>query len=414
MMINPTEAIEIILDSTIQKEPEQVSLIEATNRYSSEVISTKLDLPLWNNSSMDGFAFKLNENFDVYNESINKFQVVGELFPGDEYIPSIKEGQAIKIMTGAPIPKGANCVVPIEKAKIIKVDELNFVVFTTTPKLSDYIRIKGSDFVKGETLIEKGQKIRPYEIAKLAANGIDKVKVFPKPVISILASGNELILPGEKLKINSIYDSNSFAIASMIKEAGGIPKIIGIAKDEISSIESNLRNAIDSDAIICSAGVSVGDKDFIKKVVSVQGKISFWSVNMQPGKPFLYAHVQGRGKIIPFFGLPGNPVSVMVLMIKFVIPSIKKMQGYTNPFPIRIKAKLNHQIENNSKRNMFARVKVENVNGELIANPFSKHDSHIISSFSESNGLANIPENCKILKAGADVEVEIFDDSHIL
>ena len=167
-------------------------------------------------------------------------------------------------------------------------NELNFVVFTTTPKLSDYIRLKGSDFLKGETLIEKGQKIRPYEIAKLAANGIDKVKVFPKPEISILGSGNELVLPGEKLNKNSIYDSNSFTIASMIKEAGGIPKIIGIAKDEISSIESNLRNAINSDAIICSAGVSVGDKDFIKKVVSDQGRINFWSVNIQPGKPFLY------------------------------------------------------------------------------------------------------------------------------
>ena len=136
-MINPTEAIEIILDSTIQKEPEEVNLIEATNRYSSEDISTKLDLPLWNNSSMDGFAFKLNENFDVNNESINKFHVIGELFPGDDYIPSIKEGEAIKIMTGAPIPIGANCVVPIEKAIIKDTPARNIVQRRPLPIISE-------------------------------------------------------------------------------------------------------------------------------------------------------------------------------------------------------------------------------------------------------------------------------------
>ena len=188
--------------------------------------------------------------------------------------------EALKILTGAPMPPKANCVVPIENAKIIKNDDSEFVIFTKQPKISDYIRLKGSDFKKGENIITVGQKIRPYDIAKLAANGINKIKVFPQPKISIIASGNELINPGETLSASSIYDSNSYSIASMIREAGGIPDIIGIAKDEISSIESNLRNAIDSDAIICSAGVSVGDKDFIKEVVSEQGKINFWSVNI--------------------------------------------------------------------------------------------------------------------------------------
>jgi len=413
-MINPEEAKQIILESTEMLESVELNLIESTNRIASENILTKLDLPIWNNSSMDGFAFILPENFDINDESINKFIISGNLFPGDEYLPIVNKGEAIKIMTGAPMPPKANCVVPIENAKIIKNDDSEFVIFTKQPKISDYIRLKGSDFKKGENIITVGQKIRPYDIAKLAANGINKIKVFPQPKISIIASGNELINPGETLSASSIYDSNSYSIASMVREAGGIPDIIGIAKDEISSIESNLRNAIDSDAIICSAGVSVGDKDFIKEVVSEQGKINFWSVNIQPGKPFLYSHIQGRGKEIPFFGLPGNPVSVMVLMIKFVIPAIRKMQGDESVYPKQIKAILAEQIVNNSKRNMFARVKIENINGELIAKPFNNHDSHIISSFSESNALANIPENCKILKAGAEVDVEIFDNSNIL
>ena len=164
-------------------------------------------------------------------------------------------------------------------------------------------------------------------MAKLAANGISNIKVYKKPVISIISTGNELITPGDKLKPFTIYDSNALTIASLVKSVGGIPKIVGIAKDEIRSIESILRESIDSDAIICTAGVSVGDRDYIKEVIKEHGKITFWSVNIQPGKPFLYGYVQGRGKNIPFFGLPGNPVSTIVLMIKFVFPSLLDMQG---------------------------------------------------------------------------------------
>ena len=176
-MINPEEAKQIILESTEKLESVELNLIESTNRIASENILTKLDLPIWNNSSMDGFAFILPENFDINDESINKFIISGNLFPGDDYLPIVNKGEAIKIMTGAPMPPKANCVVPIENAKIIKNDESEYVIFTKQPKVSDYIRLKGSDFKKGENIITVGQKIRPYDIAKLAANGINKIKV---------------------------------------------------------------------------------------------------------------------------------------------------------------------------------------------------------------------------------------------
>ena len=216
------------------------------------------------------------------------------------------------------------------------------------------------------------------------------------------------------LKPFTIYDSNALTIASLVKSVGGIPKIVGIAKDEIRSIESILRESIDSDAIICTAGVSVGDRDYIKEVIKEHGKITFWSVNIQPGKPFLYGYVQGRGENIPFFGLPGNPVSTIVLMIKFVFPSLLNMQGLINYQPNITLAILNDQIENHSRRNMFARVKVERIEGQLIATPFPNNSSHILSSFDNSNGLANVPGNCKILKKGAEVEIEIFDNANFL
>ena len=193
-----------------------------------------------------------------------------------------------------------------------------------------------------------------------------------------------------------------------------IPKIVGIAKDAIRSIESILRKSINSDAIICTAGVSVGDRDYIKEVIKEHGKITFWSVNIQPGKPFLYGYVQGRGKNIPFFGLPGNPVSTIVLMIKFVFPSLLNMQGLINYQPNITSAILNDQIKNHSRRNMFARVKVERIEGQLIATPFQNNSSHILSSFDNSNGLANVPENYQILKKGAHVEIEIFDNANLL
>ena len=413
-MISVDDAKNIILKSTNKLKSENVDLIDSLNRISYEDISTTINLPRWDNSSMDGYALIISD--DLNENPPGKLEVVGEVYPGDDLIPRIKENTAIKIMTGAPIPNGANCVIPIEDITLIKSNNKtsNHISINRQINIGDNIRKKGSDFSIGEKIISKGEKVRPFDVAKLAANGINKIKVYKKPVISIISTGNELIPPGDKLKPYNIYDSNALSIASLVKSAGGIPKIIGIAKDEIRSIEATLRESIDSDVIVCTAGVSVGDKDYIKKIVKEHGKINFWSVNIQPGKPFLYGNIQGRGKNIPFYGLPGNPVSTIVLMIKFVLPSLFNMQGLINYQPSITSAILNDQIENHSRRNMFARVKVERIDGELIATPYQNNSSHILSSFDNSNGLANVPENCKILKKGAQVEIEIFDNTNLL
>ena len=413
-MISVDDAKNIILKSTNKLKSENVDLIDSLDRISYEDISTSINLPRWDNSSMDGYALIISD--DSNKNSSQKLQVIGEVYPGDDLIPKIKENTAIKIMTGAPIPRGANCVIPKEDINLIKSNNNspNYISFDKKLNIGDNIRIKGSDFNIGEKIILKGNKIRSFDIAKLAANGINKIKVYKNPVVSIISTGNELIAPGDKLKPFNIYDSNALSIASLVKSVGGIPKIIGIAKDEIRSIEAILRESIDSDVIICTAGVSVGDKDYIKEVVKEHGKINFWSVNIQPGKPFLYGDIQGRGKIIPFFGLPGNPVSTIVLMIKFVLPSLLNMQGWINYKPNVTSAILSDQIENHSRRNMFARVKIERIEGELIATPYQNNSSHILSSFDNSNALANVPENCKILKKGAQVEVEIFDSTNLI
>jgi len=413
-MISVDDAKNIILKSTNKLKSENVELIDSLNRISYEDISTSINLPRWDNSSMDGYALIISD--DSNKNSSQKLQVIGEVYPGDDLIPKIKENTAIKIMTGAPIPRGANCVIPKEDINLIKSNNKspNYILFDKKLNIGDNIRIKGSDFNIGEEIILKGNKIRSFDVAKLAANGINKIKVYKKPVVSIISTGNELIAPGDKLKPFNIYDSNALSIASLVKSVGGIPKIIGIAKDEIRSIEATLRDSIDSDVIICTAGVSVGDKDYIKEVIKEHGKINFWSVNIQPGKPFLYGDIQGRGEIIPFFGLPGNPVSTIVLMIKFILPSLLNMQGWINYKPNVTSATLNDQIENYSRRNMFARVKVERIKGELIATPYQNNSSHVLSSFDNSNGLANVPENCKILKKGAQVEVEIFDSTNLI
>ena len=412
-MISVDDAKNIILKSTNKLKSENVDLIDSLNRISYEDISTNINLPRWDNSSMDGYALIISD--DLNENPPGKLEVVGEVYPGDDLIPRIKENTAIKIMTGAPIPNGANCVIPIEDITLIKSNNKtsNHISINRQINIGDNIRKKGSDFSIGEKIISKGEKVRPFDVAKLAANGINKIKVYKKPVISIISTGNELIPPGDKLKPYNIYDSNALSIASLVKSAGGIPKIIGIAKDEIRSIEATLRESIDSDVIVCTAGVSVGDKDYIKKIVKEHGKINFWSVNIQPGKPFLYGNIQGRGKNIPFYGLPGNPVSTIVLMIKFVLPSLFNMQGLINYQPSITSAILSDQIENHSRRNMFTRVKVERIDGELIATPYQNNSSHILSSFDNSNGLANVPENCKILKKGAQVEIEIFDHTNL-
>ena len=408
------DAKNIIFESTNKLKSENVDLIDSLDRIAYEDIATNINLPRWDNSSMDGYALIISD--DSNENSLQKLEITGELYAGDDFIPKIKENTAIKIMTGAPIPNGANCVIPKEDITLIKSNNKSpaYILFEKKINIGDNIRKKGSDFNIGEAILAKGQRIRSFDIAKLAANGISKIKVYKKPIVSIISTGNELISPSDKLKPFNIYDSNASAIASLVKSIGGIPKIIGIAKDEIRSIEATLRESIDSDVIVCTAGVSVGDKDYIKKVIKEHGKINFWSVNIQPGKPFLYGSIQGRGKNIPFFGLPGNPVSTIVLMIKFVLPSLINMQGLNNYKPNITSAILNDQIENHSRRNMFARVNVERIEGQLIATPYQNNSSHILSSFDNANGLANVPENCKILKKGAQVEVEIFDSTNLI
>jgi len=408
------DAKNIIFESTKKLKSENVDLIDSLDRIAYEDITTNINLPRWDNSSMDGYALIISD--DSNENSSQKLEVIGELYPGDDFIPKIKENTAIKIMTGAPIPLGANCVIPKEDITLIKSNNKSpaYILFEKKINIGDNIRKKGSDFNSGESILSKGKRIRSFDVGKLAANGINKIKVYKKPIVSIISTGNELISPGGKLKPFNIYDSNASAIASLVKSTGGIPKIIGIAKDEIRSIEAILRESIDSDVIVCTAGVSVGDKDYIKEVIKEHGKINFWSVNIQPGKPFLYGSIQGRGKNIPFFGLPGNPVSTIVLMIKFVLPSLINMQGLNNYKPNITSAILNDQIENHSRRNMFARVRVERIENQLIATPYQNNSSHILSSFDNANGLANVPENCKILKKGAQVEVEIFDSTNLL
>ncbi|HDQ71857.1 MAG TPA: molybdopterin molybdenumtransferase MoeA, partial [Chloroflexi bacterium] len=314
------EALERILATVSLLEPERVELLEAEGRVLLEKIVADRDIPPLTNAAMDGYAVRGEDVKDV-KDSPTELRVVGEVAAGHVSDVTVGPGQAVRIMTGAPVPKGADTVVRFEDTRA---DGLRVEILEAyTPGKN--VRPAGEDVHAGEVVLQPGRVLRPQAIGMLAAVGRTSVEVGRKPRVAILATGDEIVPPGEDPGPGQIRDANSYAVAAQVQTYCGVPLVLDIARDEEALVREGVREALAqrADLIITSGGVSVGDFDLVKQVLAAEGEMHFWSLNMKPGRPLAFGVVDG----VPLIGLPGNPVAAMISTELFARPAILKMQG---------------------------------------------------------------------------------------
>ena len=414
-MISVEDARERILGFFTQLDTEERSISDALGQVLTEDIVGRFDVPPWDNSAMDGYALRAEDIEDTHPDAPVTLQVTGSIAAGELPTESVKQGAAIRIMTGAPVPDGADAVVPFEDT-----DEGEREMGGQTPDEisvripvppSGNIRPAGGDITAGETVIEAGTVLRASEIGVLASLGFGTVRVVRRPVAAILATGNELIEPSEPYQPGKIYNSNSYGVEAAVRAAGGIPKRLGIARDTVESISAALQEGMaGADVVISTAGVSKGDYDLVKDVLAQHGRIELWSVRMRPAKPLAFGMLSGDGGTqVPLLGLPGNPVSSLVAFEQLGRPAVYKMMGRNDFERPTVQAVLEEPIHNHDARRVYARAIVTKRNGTYFARLTGEQSSNVLTSMSRANGLAICPEDDPIKEAGEVVTVQMID-----
>ena len=333
-MLSVEEAYERVMARFSPLDAEEVAIIQALGQVLAGDVVSPMDLPPLDNSAMDGYAVQRGDIEGASPSSPKLLRVVGQVAAGSMPAEQVVRGSAVRIMTGASVPHGADTIVPFEgtdeverKGKGLGLGEIG--ILQELPYGAN-VRPSGEDVQRGEVVLKKGATLRPAEIGVLASLGMERAWVIRRPVVAILATGDELLSVGEEMDLGKIYDSNSYTLAASVLRYGGIPKVLGIARDNLEDMHLKLSQGTGSDLLITSAGVSRGDYDMVKDVLMERGEISFWSVRMRPAKPLAFGVVYGpSGKLVPHLGLPGNPVSAMVAFEEFARPAILRMLGKT-------------------------------------------------------------------------------------
>lgn len=412
-MISVEEALEKILSFFDVLDPEEKPILESLGQVLAEDVYSTINIPPLDNAAMDGYAVQAENTYSATESSPRLLQVIGEVAAGQISDQEVVPGTAIRIMTGAAVPRGANAVVQFENTDELARKEsqqpLSQIGILRESSKGLNIRRAGEDITQGDLVLKKGTVLRPQEIGILASLGWAKVSVIRRPVVAILATGDELVEIGDPLPPGRIYNSNSFSLAAQVYRYGGIPKILGIAQDSAESLVKKLTEGVNADMLITSAGVSVGDYDVVKEVLAREGEIAFWTVRMKPGKPLAFGVLKKGNRKVPHLGLPGNPVSSMVVFEQFARPAILKMLGKKNLAKPTIHAISESRIADRKGRQFFARVKVTKHNGEYFATLTGPQGSGILTSMVRANGLAIIPEDVALVREGDPIQVQMLD-----
>lgn len=417
-MISVEEALNRILDFVEVLEAEEKPLLDCLGQVLAEDIYAPFDIPPEDNSAMDGYAVQAESIVGASPEYSRILRVIGEVAAGHISQLRLEPGTAVRIMTGAPLPQGADTVVPFEDTDEADPDRVSAVGSEIAIRVSlargSNVRRKGEDIASGELVMGCGRLLRPAEIGVMASLGKAKVRVIRRPVVGILATGDEVLEIDQPLLPGKIYNSNSYSLAAQAIACGGIPKLFGVAPDNRERLSQAVRCGLDCDMLITSGGVSLGDYDVVKQVLAAEGDVSFWTVRIKPGKPLAFGTFRrGDGKRIPHLGLPGNPVSSMVTFEVFARPAIFKMMGRSDLVRPTITAIIEDPVKNRDGRRVFARVVVSQRGGTYYARLTGAQGSGILTSMVKANGLAIIPETAAEVRPGEPVQVVILDYGNI-
>ena len=403
-LLSVNKARERILPHFQPVTTETLPLAGSSNRVLAQDIAATSDLPPFDNSSMDGFAVRAADVIDAAAGSPRNLRVVADIPAGSHPTISLAPDEAARIMTGASIPDGADAVVPVEDTNFDNRDAGTLapdeVQIFKSAKSGANVRPRGMDLRAGEVVLNKGRILKPQDLGLLAMLGFANVLVYRKPRIALFSSGDELLPVDAPLEEGKIRDSNSYALAALIEEAGADVIRLGVAKDEPDSVKALLEKAVELkvDLILSSAGVSVGAFDFVKQVIESNGKLDFWRVNMRPGKPLAF----GEYKQVSFIGLPGNPVSSFVGFEVFVRPTLQRLRGSLNRGRPTVRVRCEKQIDSDG-RESYLRAQVHEEEGNFIARLTGHQGSGNLHSLVQANALLIIPAGVKCVPAGQEV-----------
>lgn len=397
-MVSFEEARTIILECTTPAGIERVHLMEAAGRILAEDVEAPWDLPLWDNSAMDGYAVRWQDCTNVpCTLRVTGFLPAGAKADGI----TVEAGCAVRIMTGAPIPDGCDAVVPVEETD----DGPQKVTVREPLQKGQHIRCRAEDVAAGVIFVRSGTRIRPPEINMLAGFGMALVPVFRRPVVAILSTGDELVELGRTPGPGEIINSNALSLAAAVKETGCIPRIIGIARDNRESHVEKIGEGLKADVLITSAGVSAGDCDLVRDILEELGaKQMFWKVGIKPGGPTAFA-MHGS---TPVFSLPGNPVSTMITFEEFVRPALLRMQGHQRVFQPLFKAVLRDPLRKKTGKVQMIRLRLEKEQGRWFASSAGNQQTAILKTMVNAQAIAVLPAESTSFAAGEEVDVHFY------
>lgn len=396
-MLTYEEALAQILGQTAPLTPVQTPLADALGLILAEDLITSYDLPPFDNSSMDGFAVRAADI--AVNGTV--LPVLGDIAAGALSIPALLPKSALRIMTGAPVPDGADTVVPVEDTEI----RGNDVAFLEEAERGQHIRRRGEEVRSGTIVVPQGSRLRPAEIGMAATVGRAEVLAYPKPRVAIVSTGDELVEPGTELQRGQIYNSNAYALAAQVEETGGSVVHQLHARDTPDALRAAFDQCAGADVLITSGGVSVGDFDYVKAVFAERGTVDFWRVAIRPGKPLAF----GQWDHTLFFGLPGNPVSSMVTFELFVRPTLRKMAGHAALTRPEVQVRLAEEVSHTPGRRSYQRVIVSRESGGYSAHTTGAQGSGMLRSMVLANALLILPSDTALFPIGTELPALLLD-----
>lgn len=389
----------------------RLPIVDALGMVLAVDVIAGANVPPFANAAMDGFAVRAADTVGASPASPVPLRVLAEAPAGRPIDGAVVPGTAVRIMTGAPIPGGADAIVRFEET-----DENapglggrgrpgGMIGVLRAARPAANVRPAGEDIRTGETALPVGTGLRPAEIGVLASLNRTHATVHRRPRVAIVATGDEIVDPGQKMGEGQIRNSNSATVAALVRRCGGEPVVLGVARDARASVRAKLAEARGADLIITTGGVSVGDYDVVKHVLRQEGRIDLWQVRLKPGKPLAFGRVGGT----PLLGLPGNPVAAAVAFEQFARPAIRKMLGHWDPTIPTLLARLADRVENGGGRRHFVRVRVEATADGHVAHLAGAQGAGILTSLARANGLLVIPEEVSVAESGSMLPVQMLD-----